>query len=285
MVSCPPGLHRLGWGVPPAKSLFGMQLYVQQRAGHPERRGDSPRQVMAGLSEHSETQSYGLGVPPEPSIPQAVGTACSFVPDCPGCWGHLCFRESSVTPWKLLTGMGLEGRTWQVSSSVAFHWRTKSALGTFTQPHSISREVGAGLSLQWDRDKDRRQAQGHLLGEPAPDSLVLLVLLDMSWAQLGHMPVMCFWGQGRACVLWREEVPARGSAIALRVRIRLVWPVPATTGALWLVGHRELCEQGLVGGTETPCQHRQVQGWQGHSQPSVREELPASHLCWGCFSQ
>lgn len=48
-------------------------LYVQQRAGHPERRGDSPRQVMLGLSEHSEMQSYGLGVPPEPGTLQAMG--------------------------------------------------------------------------------------------------------------------------------------------------------------------------------------------------------------------
>lgn len=187
---------------------------------------DSPREVVDGLSEHSEMQSYGLGVPPEPGIPQVMSA-----PDCPGCWGHLCFRESSVTPWKLLTGMGLEGRARQVSSSVAFHWRTESALGTFTQPHSISREVGAGLSPGWDRHKDRCQAQGHLLREPAADSLVLLALLAMS------LPTVCFWGQGRARVLWREEAPALGSAIALGVRIR---PVPASGGALWLVGHREL---------------------------------------------
>lgn len=181
--------------------------------------------------------------------------------------------------------MGLEGWARQVSSSVAFHWRTESALGTFTQPHSISREVGAGLSPQWDRDKDRRQAKGHLLEEPAPDSLVLLALLGMSGAQLDHMPIVCFWGRGRARVLWREEVLALGSAIALGVRIRSVWPVPATPGLFgwWDIG--SCGDGGLVGGTETPCKHRQVQSWQGHSQPRLREKLPASHLCWGCFSQ
>lgn len=148
--------------------------------------------------------------------------------------------------------MGLEGRAWHVSSSVAFHWRTESALGTFTQPHSISREVGAGLSPQWDRDKDRCQAQGHLLGEPAPGSLVLPALLSMNGALIGHMPIVCFWGQGRARVLWREEAPTLGSAIALGVRIRLVWPVPATTGALWLVGRRDLWGQGAGGWHRNP---------------------------------
>lgn len=175
--------------------------------------------------------------------------------------------------------MGSEGCARQVSSSVAFHWRTESALGTFTQPHSISREVGAGLSPRWDRDKDGCQAQGHLLGEPA---LALLALLGMSGAQLGH--IVCFWGQGRARVLWREEAPALGSAIALGVRIWSAWPCLPPQGLFgwWDVGN---WDRGLVGGTETSYQHRQVQGWQGHSQPRLREKLPASHLCWGCFSQ
>lgn len=224
-------------------------LYVQQCAGHPQRHGDNPRQVMVELSEHSEMQSYGLEALQSPAFCRLW---VHLPPDCPGCWGHLCFRESSVISWKLLTGMGLEGRAQQVSSSVAFHWRTESALGTFTQPHSISREVGAGLSPQWDRDKDRRQAQGHLLGEPAPDSLVLLVLLGMSGAQLDHMPIVCFWGQGRARVLWREEVLALGSAIALGVRIWSVWLVPTTTGALWLVGRRELWGWGAGGWHRNP---------------------------------
>lgn len=181
--------------------------------------------------------------------------------------------------------MGLEGWARHVSSSVAFHWRTESALGTFTQPHSISREVGAGLSPRWDRDKDRRQAQGHLLGEPAPASLVLPALLGMSGAQLGHMPIVCFWGQGRARVLWREEVPALGSAIALGVRIRSVWPVPATAGALWLVGRRELWGWGAGGWHRNPLPAQAGAGWQGHSQPRLREKLPSSRLCWGCLSQ
>lgn len=63
-----------------------------------------------------------------------------------------------------------------------------------------------------------------------------------------------------------------------------MWPCLPPQGLFgwWDVGN---WVKGLVGGTETPCQHRQVQGWQGHSQPRLREKLPASHLCWGCFSQ
>lgn len=133
----------------PALGLFGLQLSCifpfAAACRAPGAAGPAPNHVTAGLCEHSEKQSYGSGVPPEPRFLQATmgaspGAARSFVPDCPGCWGQLGFWESAVTPWKLLMGTGLEG------SSVAFHWRTKSALGTFTQPHSISREVGAGLS-------------------------------------------------------------------------------------------------------------------------------------------
>lgn len=177
----------------------------------------------------------------------------------------------------------MEGQAWQVSSSVAFHWRTESALGTFTQPHSISREVGAGLSPRWDGDKDRCQAQGHLLGEPAPDSLVLLALLGMSGAQLGHMPVVCFWDQGRARVLWREEAPALGSAIALGVRIRSVWPVPATAGALWLVGRRVLRGRGAGGWHRNPLPAQAGAGL-ARAQPAQAERETASFpLVLGLF--
>lgn len=180
-------------------------------------------------------------------------------------------------------GMGLEGRARQVSSSIAFHWRTESALGTFTQPHSISREVGAGLSLGWDRDKDRCQAQGHLLREPAPDILVLPALLGTGGVQLGHMPIVCFWGQGRAHVLWREEAPALGSAIALRVRIRSVWPVPTTEGALWLVGQGELRGRGAGGWHRNPLPAQAGAGL-ARVQPAQAERKCQLPTCAGVVS-
>lgn len=274
-VSCPPGLHRSGWGVPPAKGPFGMQLSLCTAACW------APRVPWLGCLSTVKRRAMASGSLQSPAF---RGLWVQLPPDCPGCRGHLCFWESSVTSWKLLSGMGLKGWAQQVSSSVAFHWRTESALGTFTQPHSISREVGAGLSLQWDRDKDRRQAQGHLLREPAPASLVLPALLSMSGALLGHMPMVCFWGQGRARVLWREEALALGSAIALGVRIQSVWPVPATMGALWLVGRRELWGQGAGGWHRNPLPAQAGAGL-ARAQPRLREKLPAFHVRWGCFSQ
>lgn len=163
-------------------------------------------------------------------MPAAGGTG-SFVPDCAGCWGHLCFGESSVTPWKLLTGMGLGGQAQQLaSSSTAFHWRTKSALGTFTQPHSISREVGAGLApvagTEHRVTSSARLSCPHRAGaEPVPG--------------------LCFSGPGQGhCAFGGRRRRPWASAIALGVKIRSVWPLPATSGALWLVGRRELWGTG-----------------------------------------
>lgn len=46
------------------------------------------------------------------------------------------------------------GMGWTASNDSAFLWRTKSALGMFTQPRGISPEVGAGLSPRgWDGGK------------------------------------------------------------------------------------------------------------------------------------
>lgn len=104
-------------------------------------------QVLAGPSEHSEKRAS------EGEPHTQAGGACSFIPDCLGCRGRLRFGESSETPRKLLMGTGLDGERRRYLSPE----NQKSALGTFTQPHSISPEVGAGLSPPGVR---RRQTAG-----------------------------------------------------------------------------------------------------------------------------
>lgn len=107
-------------------------------------------QVSAGLAEHSEKQSYGVGVPPAPGFPQAT-TGTWQGEHRPWAAGATCSLYLIV--WAagdaLFLGMmnSLEapngdGVGWP---GIAFHQRTKSALGTFAQPHSISRGAGTGL--------------------------------------------------------------------------------------------------------------------------------------------
>lgn len=108
-------------------------------------------------------------------------------------------------------------------------------------------------------------------------------MLGTSGAQLDHVSIVCFWGQGRARVLWREEVPALGSAIALGVRIRSVWPVPATAGALWLVGRRELWGWGAGGWHRNPLPAQAGAGL-ARAQPAQAERETASFpLVLGLF--
>lgn len=117
--------------------LFLQVFYLQQRAGKPGRCGYSfrSRSSLGLLStvkrEHPrESPTRKLAVPaPSSLIVWAAGDA--FV-----------LGESSETPRKLLMGTGLDGERRRYLSPE----NQKSALGTFTQPHSISPEVGAGLS-------------------------------------------------------------------------------------------------------------------------------------------
>lgn len=77
-----------------------------------------------------------------------------------------------------------------------------------SQPHSISREVGTGLSPGGEGTEANswRRARGDLLGEPALPSL-----LGWRGSVPGHPPIVCFWGSRAGAVCFRRgEAPALG---------------------------------------------------------------------------
>lgn len=237
---------------------FPAYFYLQQCTGNPERHGYSfqtrsplgllstvrsrataseslRRPVFRRLQQERgrESTGHGLRVPPAPLylIVWAAGDALFL--------GMMSSLEAPNGD-----GVGQPG--------IAFHQRTKSALGTFAQPHSISRGAGTGL---WNGGAEHSVTTS---GSPSVS--------------------VCFGGPGQGqCAFGGRSRRPWASAIALGVKIWSGCPQPAATGALWLVGR-----SGLWGarGRDTPSQHRHR-----HSQPVVRGELPRFCLCWGRFSQ
>lgn len=215
---------------------FPAYFYLQQHAGNPERHGYSfqTRSSLGFLStvKSRATASGSLQSPAFRRLRREhhrESARCRF-----RCCLLLRTRLSGLLGTPLFLGVisnSLEapngdgvgrpgtvaGR--QASSSIAFHWKTKSALVTFTQPHSISREVGAGLSTAGRTEANSwRRAQGHLLGEPGLGSLALLSSLGWSGACLQpHAQVVCFSGaRAGAVCFWREEAPALGFGYCFR---------------------------------------------------------------------
>lgn len=253
-------------GFAPAFGLFGLQLSCIFPFAAAFREAGAPRVQLQTRSplgfvstvKSRATASGSLQSPGscrlrwEHHRAQAAGAACSFAPDCPGCWGQLGFWESPINSLEAPNGDGV-GRQQRC--------RSLENQKCFRDIHSASQHLpggrGRAVPRAWDRGKELVLSTGSPPWDP-------------------H--TLCA-SRGRAMCFPRDEAPALGFSYCS-------WSEDTVgvagarhgggslAGGTWTLGCRR-----LAGITEPPNQHRQVQGWQGHSQPGPRGELPTSHLC------